>query len=79
MGLGLRPRGSITEYLNENYGGTWRAVRNGFGWAYECDDGRAAQWYAAWTPQTSEGDETYTSQLIDCNGKILLIGKTFSG
>lgn len=37
---------SITKGLGENYGGTWKAVRNGFGWAYKCDDGRTADWRA---------------------------------
>lgn len=79
MGLGWLPRGPIAAFLTKNHGGNWKAVRNGFGWAYECDDGRSAAWYAAWTPQTSNGDETYTSQLIDNNGKLLLTGRTFSG
>jgi hypothetical protein len=27
-------------------GGTWKAVRDGFSWAYKCDDGRRADWRA---------------------------------
>lgn len=34
------------DYLSRNVGGTWKAVRNGFGWAYESDDGRRAEWRA---------------------------------
>lgn len=77
-GLGYVPR-HIPTYLATHFGGEWKARRDGFGWRYECDDGRTANWYAAWTPQTSNGDETYTSQLIDNTGKLLLTGRTFSG
>jgi hypothetical protein len=30
--------------LSRIVGGRWKAVRNGFGWSYECDDGRRADW-----------------------------------
>lgn len=32
--------------LKRAVGGNWKAVRNGFGWRYESDDGRTADWRA---------------------------------
>lgn len=40
-------RVSIARRLEEELGGRWRAVRDGFGWRYECSDGREVRRYAA--------------------------------
>lgn len=38
-------RRPIAAQLAERLGGSWRAVRDGFGWMYRCDDGRTVRRY----------------------------------
>ena len=39
-------RESIADQIARQLGGNWHAVRNGFGWRYESDDGREVRRYA---------------------------------
>lgn len=37
---------TITQQIARQLGGVWKAVRDGWGWMYECDDGRTVRRYA---------------------------------
>lgn len=42
-----RRKQSVAEQIAQQLGGTWRAIRDGFGWRYESTDGREVRRYAA--------------------------------
>lgn len=37
----------VARQLESLLGGSWKAVREGFGWVYECSDGRIVRSYAS--------------------------------
>lgn len=70
---------SIKELLQEKFGCEWKAVRTGFGWAYESELG-TAEWISMLTPRYDSDDWCSESRLyvyfndqrtprLICNGK----------
>lgn len=71
---------SIKELLQDKFDCEWKAVRNGFGWAYESEIG-TAQWVSALTPRYDGDDGCSESRLyVYFNDKrppeLILNGKT---
>lgn len=58
-------RKGILARLRERYPNkVWKAVREGFGWGYETEDGWHAGWRSCLAPQYPDDDDTFVSRFF---------------